>query len=187
MVPPKSILMSDTPKVRTIVVVPYDPNWPPQFEAAAAALRPVFGDNLIELHHIGSTSVPGLAAKPTLDLLGVVNSLALVTETRSAFESLGFQARGAYGIEGREFFVKGAPNPTHHLHVYEVGHVEILKHLAFRDYLRAHPEAAVEYAALKSRLAALYKLDPVSYQDGKSDWIRRVVQQALEWAGYEVL
>lgn len=179
--------MSDPAKIRTIIVAPYDPDWPLQFEAAATALRPAFGDNLIALHHVGSTSVPGLAAKPTLDLLGVVKSLALVTETRSAFESLGFQARGAYGIEGREFFVKGAPNPTHHLHVYEEGHVEILKHLVFRDYLRAHSEAAAEYAALKSKLAALYKLDPVSYQDGKSDWIRRVVLQALEWAGYGVL
>lgn len=181
MVPQRSILMSDPAKVRTIVVVPYDPNWPLQFEAAAAALRPVFGDNLIALHHIGSTSVPGLAAKPTLDLLGVVKSLALVTEKRSVFESLGYQARGAYGIEGREFFVKGAPNPTHHLHVYEEGNVEILRHLAFRDYLRAHPDVAAEYAALKSKLAALYTLDPVSYQDGKNDWIRRVERQALDW------
>lgn len=174
--------MSDALKVRTIIVVPYDPNWPLQFEAAAAGLRPVFGDNLITLHHIGSTSVPGLAAKPTLDLLGVVKSLALVTTMRSDFESLGYQARGAYGIEGREFFVKGTPNPTHHLHVYEEGCVEILRHLAFRDYLRAHPDVAAEYAALKSKLAALYKLDSVSYQDGKSDWVRRVERQALEWA-----
>jgi len=179
--------MSDSAKVRTVVVVPYDPNWPLQFEAAAAMLRPVFGDNLIALHHIGSTSVPGLAAKPTLDLLGVVRSLALVTETRSSFESLGYQARGAYGIEGREFFAKGVPNPTHHLHVYEEGNVEILRHLAFRDYLKAHSEVASEYAALKLKLAALYKLDPVSYQDGKSDWIRREVRQALDWAALGAL
>lgn len=184
MVTQRNILMSESAKLRTIIVVPYDPNWPLQFEAAAAGLRPVFGDNLIALHHIGSTSVPGLAAKPTLDLLGVVKSLALVSEMRSSFESLGYQARGAYGIEGREFFVKGAPNPTHHLHIFEEGHVEILKHLAFRDYLRAHSEVAAEYAALKLKLATLYRLDSVSYQDGKSDWIRRVVQQALEWAGY---
>lgn len=168
-------------KIRTIVVVPYDPKWPLQFEAEAAALRLIFGDNLIKLHHIGSTSVPGLAAKPTLDLLGVVKSITLVSETRSSFEALDYKSRGAFGIEGREFFVKGSPNPTHHMHVFEEGSAEIMRHLAFRDYLRTHEEAAQEYAALKMKLAALYRLDPVSYQEGKSDWIKRVERQALEW------
>ena len=176
--------MTEAKKVRTIVVAPYDPDWPSQFEAEAAALRPFFGDNLIALHHIGSTSVPGLAAKPTLDLLGVVKSITLVSETRSSFEALEYKSRGAFGIEGREFFVKGSPNPTHHLHVFEVGSAEIQRHLAFRDYLRAHTEAALEYAALKMKLAALYRLDPVSYQDGKSDWIKRVERLALDWSAH---
>lgn len=174
--------MNNKTKSRTIVVVPYDPKWPLQFEAEAAALRPIFGDNLIKLHHIGSTSVPGLAAKPTLDLLGVVKSITLVSEMRSSFEALDYKAVGAFGIEGREFFVKGSPNPTHHMHVFEEGSAEIMRHLAFRDFLRTHEEAAQEYAALKMKLAALYRLDPASYQEGKSDWIKRVERQALEWA-----
>lgn len=114
----------------------------------------------------------------------MVKSLALVTETRSNFEALEYKSRGAFGIEGREFFVKGSPNPTHHLHVFEEGSAEILRHLAFRDYLRAHSKAAQEYAALKTKLAALYKLDPLRYQEGKSDWVKRVERQALEWAAH---
>lgn len=173
--------MSDLKTIRTIVVVPYDPAWPVLFEEEAFLLAPVLGSNLLTLHHIGSTSVPGLAAKPTLDLLGEVANLNLVAEAEKALETLGYEARGAFGIEGRAFFVKGAPDPTHHLHVFQSGHPEILRHLAFREYLTARPALAAQYAKLKSDLAKAHRHDITGYQAGKSAWIRRVEQEALEW------
>jgi GrpB-like predicted nucleotidyltransferase (UPF0157 family) len=173
--------MNDTSLKRTVTVMPYDPKWPKQFESERLRLIPVFGDELIALYHVGSTSVPGLAAKPTLDLMAEVRSIEAITHTRSAFESLGYIARGAFGIEGREFFVMGAPNPTHHLHVFETGDPNLDRHLAFRDYLRTHPEAAAHYANLKTELAKTFRHDPAGYQEGKSQWIHETEALALSW------
>lgn len=125
--------------------------------------------------------MPGLAAKPTLDLLAKVHCLDLVTEAEKALEALGYVARGAFGIKGRAFFVKGAPDPTHHLHVFPSGHPEIPRHLAIREYLKARPALAAQYAKLKSELANAHRHDIAGYQAGKSAWIRRVEQEALAW------
>ena len=173
--------MSDQKGIRTIVVVPYDPTWPKLFEKEASILTPVFGSNLLALHHIGSTSVPGLAAKPTLDLMAEIADLNLAPEAVKALEALGYEARGAFGIEGRAFFVKGAPDPTHHLHVFQSGHPEILRHLAFREYLTVRPTLAAQYTKLKSDLAKAHRHNIAGYQSGKSAWICRVEQEALEW------
>ena len=90
--------------VRKVVVLPYDPAWPQMVHAEAARLRPALGDNLISLHHMGSTAVPRLAAKPTVDILAVVRSHRRLDEGRAAIEALGYQAKGENGVPGRRYF-----------------------------------------------------------------------------------
>lgn len=167
---------------RVIEVLPYDPAWPDLYKAESEKLAPIFGANLIELHHIGSTSVPGLAAKPTIDILGIVNNLEEVDLLNSRLADLGYQARGENGIAGRRYFNK-KEGDVHlfHLHTFQEGHPAIEEHLAFRDYLRSHPAICAEYAALKRDLAEAHKLEPVRYTDGKADFIQKTIEAAKVW------
>jgi GrpB-like predicted nucleotidyltransferase (UPF0157 family) len=156
---------------RIIEVVPYDPVWSKDYLIEAIKLKTALGDNFVDIHHIGSTAVPGLAAKPVLDILPVVkNILGIQTEK---LEDLGYTARGEMGMPFRRFFNKGEPQRTHHLHVWEQDSPEIQKHLLFRDYLRAHPEVAKEYAAMKIELAHKFNRDRANYIASKDDFIKR--------------
>ena len=136
-----------------IEVVPYDARWPNQFEENASQIQPIFSDNFVAIHHIGSTSVPGLAAKPTIDILLEVKDIELVDKCNDPMGMLGYEAWGEYNIPGRRFFVKSEDNRTHHVHTFQVGSSEIARHLFFRDYLKSHPDEAKEYANLKIKLA----------------------------------
>ena len=140
--------------MRNIVVVEYAPVWPEQFAVESRHLSDALTSTLIGIHHIGSTSVPGLAAKPTIDILAVVRSLDELDACNNAMIDLGYEPKGEFGIVRRRFFAKGSDAcRTHHVHAYEPGHLEIEAHLAFRNYLRVHPEQVLQYAALKARLA----------------------------------
>jgi len=165
-----------------IVVVEYDPSWIENFNKEAALIRQVFGDILVDIHHIGSTSVPGLKAKPVIDMLPVVTDLAKVDQLNDRMIEYGYEPMGELGISGRRYFRKGGYNRTHNIHVFQADNYrEILRHLAFRDYLRAHPEDAIAYGELKARLAALYPSDIESYMDGKDTFIKETEKKALEW------
>ncbi|MFC4076229.1 GrpB family protein [Salinithrix halophila] len=167
--------------MRKVEVVPHHPAWSERFEEEAQKLREVFGEELIRVYHIGSTSVPGLEAKPVIDLLPVVKEISRVDRFRPPMEALGYEAMGEYGIPGRRFFRKGGENRTHHVHVFEEGHSDIRRHLAFRDYLRTHPEEAARYGALKQRLAHRFPTDLKAYMDGKDGLIKEIEALALQW------
>jgi GrpB-like predicted nucleotidyltransferase (UPF0157 family) len=160
-----------------IEIVEYNPDWPKEFEAEAARLNPLFKDNLIAIYHMGSTSVPGLPAKPTIDFAVEVKDIHLVDTINKQMAELGYEAWGEYGITGRRFFVKGVDKRTHHVHAYQTGSPEIKGYLVYRDYLIAHPEYAKEYVALKTSLAKKFRNDRGAYAKGKRDFIDSMVQK----------
>ena len=129
----------------------------------------IFGANLVGIHHIGSTAVPDLLAKPIIDLMAEVRNLRACDDVTKAMTIFGYEAMGTNGIAGRRYFRKFDKDRrrTHHLHVFGQGSEHLERHLAFRDYLIAHPEEAKQYSALKQRLVAI--------DDG--DWDAYVVRQ----------
>jgi len=159
------------------------PEWADQFEDEALRISRVLGDNLTSIHHIGSTAVPGLVAKPIIDLMAEVASLETCDQAQPAMQLLGYEAMGAYGIPGRRYFRKfnADRRRTHHLHVFLNGSDHAIRHLAFRDYLIAHPETAGEYGNLKRRLSKIDGGDWDSYVSGKDRFVQRTEQLALDW------
>lgn len=167
---------------RTAEVVPYDPGWPRRFEATAAALRAALGVNVLAVHHIGSTAVPGLAAKPILDVLPVVADLGAVDRAEAAMAAAGFSARGENGLAGRRYFVRATGGRrTDHVHVYADGDAAIARHLAVRDFLRAHPDEAARYGALKTALASTDESSE-RYAAAKEPFVADLKRRALAWA-----
>ena len=167
---------------REICVVSYNPDWPEQFQAEANDIIEVLGENAISTHHIGSTAIPGIFAKPTIDILLVVKSHTFLDANQDAFRTLGYQPMGENGIPGRRYFRKLAGEQhLFHVHAFEVGHPDIARHLDFRDYLRSHPEEARAYAAMKVGLAARHRYDAVRYSEGKADFIQEIDRRAAAW------
>lgn len=134
--------------MKIIEVVLYDPNWPIIFAAESKTIQEALGENCLEIHHIGSTAVPGLVAKPKIDIIAVVNHLS---EVGKQLSSIGIQYQGEYNIPLRYFFSKRSKVNVN-LHVYEEDHPEIELNLLFRDYLCSHAAARDEYALLKRQL-----------------------------------
>jgi GrpB-like predicted nucleotidyltransferase (UPF0157 family) len=164
-----------------IEVRDYDPKWPVLFAEESARLRGVFGPTL-PIEHIGSTSVPGLAAKPIIDLLVGVQSL---TEAKSTclepLRALRYTYIPEYEswLPGELFFRKGLPGPwTHHVHVMEPSHPRWQDLLLFRDYLRAHPETASAYGSLKKSLALAFGDDIAGFRNAKSAFVKTVTDKA---------
>lgn len=169
-----------------IVVTEYNPAWPEMFRTESAAVREVLGGNCVAIHHIGSTAVPGLAAKPIIDLMPVVRSLEEVDAAAPAFEALGYEYLGEFGIPGRRYLRKGGDERTHQIHIFSEGsRRDIERHLAVRDYLRAHPAARDAYGALKAELARKYPYDIDGYCDGKESFVRQMEAEALKWRAAE--
>ena len=137
---------SDT--TRKIEVVEYDLSWPELFEVEAKQIKEALGSNCIEIHHIGSTSIPGLSAKPIIDMLPVVRNIKEVDKAIQAMESLGYEAKGEYGIAFRRYFQKGKNIRTHHVHVYQEADPEIIRYLKFRNWMRSHASDAENMASL---------------------------------------
>ncbi|MBN1826563.1 MAG: GrpB family protein [Candidatus Eisenbacteria bacterium] len=168
--------------LRTIRVVPYDPSWQAAFAAERELLAPLFADLDPVIHHIGSTAVPGLAAKPIIDVLIEVREIAAVDRLDSAMRAAGYTPMGEYGIPGRRFFLHG-PGPdeerTAHVHVFAKGSPDAERHLAFRDYLIARPDEAKAYGALKRELARRHPHDIEAYMAGKEALIRELQRRAL--------
>lgn len=168
--------------MRNIVVVPHDPNWAQAFAAEAARLQPVFGENLVAIHHIGSTSIPGIFAKPVIDILPLVRDIHAVDALNPLMEALGYQPKGEYGIPGRRFFLKEiAEVRSHHVHVFQEGDSEVTRHIHFAAYLRAHPAEAQEYSQLKITLAQQFPHDIESYCAGKDAFIHALDEKARRW------
>jgi GrpB-like predicted nucleotidyltransferase (UPF0157 family) len=161
----------------TVIVVPYDEAWPSLYLEERTRIERALGSLAEGIEHVGSTAVPGLAAKPILDIMVGVRSLRDADRCIQPLEWLSYEYRGDAGVPDRLFFGKGAPR-THHLHVAEVGGEFWVNHLAFRDYLRTHPQTAREYARLKYELADRFCADRAAYTEAKRGFILEVVRRA---------
>ncbi|MBL0939315.1 MAG: GrpB family protein [Gemmatimonadaceae bacterium] len=161
--------------VKSIVVVPYDSAWPALFEQLRQHLWPAVHDVAISIEHVGSTSVPGLAAKPVLDIDIVIAPATPVSLVADRLSTLGYQHRGNLGIEGREAFRAPEGSPTHHLYVCLSDSEALANHLAIRDHLRAHPDTAARYGALKQQLAREFPHDIDAYVAGKTDLLLEIL------------
>lgn len=167
--------------MRKIVVVPHENHWSEKFQMEAERLKTAMPET-VKIHHIGSTSVPGLAAKPIIDMIMEVESIERVDRWNERFIELGYIVKGGNGISGRRFFIHGTEEKrSYHLHVFEKGNPEIVRHLAFRDYMMAHCEEAEAYATLKKELAEKYTYDGTLYTEGKNEFVRSVDEKAKEW------
>ncbi len=167
---------------RIIEVVEYDPNWTVIFEAEKKLLMDTLGALVEKINHIGSTSVPGLAAKPVIDIILEVTSLYALDELNSKMESIGYFPKGEFGIPGRRYFQKGGNNRTHQIHAFKTGDPTIDRHYAFRDYLKSNPGIAKEYAILKKAVAKSCENDIERYCDGKDAFIKEHELKALRIA-----
>jgi GrpB-like predicted nucleotidyltransferase (UPF0157 family) len=171
--------------VDEIVVVSYDPAWPDRFRLEAELLQHLLPAHVcLRIEHFGSTAVPGLEAKPIIDiLLGVGSIAAAVSDAVPLLESVGYSFWRDNPDKLRLFLVKGlppsSPQRTHHLHVVELGS-ELWDRLLFRDYLRAHPEEAGRYAAVKRDLAVRNTVDREAYTAGKGTYISGVMEKAMK-------
>lgn len=162
-----------------VFVVPYDARWPSRFAAERAALQPLLAPWLAgAIEHIGSTAIPGLPAKPILDLMAPVASLA---QSRAALPRLAALEYHYFPYRAEVMHWLCKPSDayrTHHLHLVPVASALWRERLAFRDYLRAHAAVAAEYAALKQRLAERHRFDREAYTDGKAAFVARVLELA---------
>ncbi|MBA2176065.1 GrpB family protein [Halobacillus locisalis] len=167
--------------MRKVEVYAYDENWPLKFTEEASKLRELFRSELIDIHHIGSTSVPELKAKPIIDIMPVVKDISIVDTYNDAMKGIGYEPKGENGIPGRRYFEKGGNARSHHVHIYQGGSDDITRHLVFRDYLIAHPTERDDYGELKERLARQFPYDIESYINAKNHLVDEIQQKALEW------
>lgn len=172
------------PAPMSVVLLPHDPAWAVRAATEAERWRAAFGPALIAVHHIGSTSIPGIEAKPIIDLVPVVDDLASFDRLAAGIEAHGYQAWGEYGIPGRRFCTWANPRDGRrevHAHVFAVGSPHIARHLAFRDFMRAHPDEARAYEALKQRCRDASPEDSRAYSEAKSSWIVAAEGRAMAW------
>ena len=173
---------------RVIEVVDYDPLWIVAFDKEAAILNAIFGERVVGVHHIGSTSVPGLDAKPIIDILVVLDNTDDINSFDRAMQDVGYRVRGECldapipGTPGRFYFTKETNGVrSHHVHACATGHEDIFDKLAFRDYLRAHSSKAAAYGELKRRIAAQYRFDNIGYMQAKDGFVKSTLLEARRW------
>lgn len=173
------------PAPSDVLLVPPSPSWPEMARREGERFGSLLGDNLVAMHHVGSTSIPEIWAKPTIDLAPEVRSVEDLDALRPALEAAGYQYWGEYGLPGRRFCPRLDPvkGRVANIHCYASGSPGLHRHLAFRDYLRAHPQVAAEYEREKLRARDLFPYDVWAYNDEKDRWIRRTEAAALQWAG----
>lgn len=176
--------------MRILTVEEYNPEWANKYEREAGQIRLIFSQKLSEIHHIGSTAVRGMSAKPTIDILGVLESLEYADIFTPELEALGYKAYGEYGVSGRRFFVKvhfiNSEDWVNafHLHFFQKGDSKnIRRHIAVREYLSSHPEKAQDYSTVKTGLARRYPRDQEKYVSGKEEYVSILEKEALEWFG----
>ena len=161
----------------------YNPKWKAVYEREANRILGAVVSTGARLYHVGSTSVPGIHAKPILDVLMAVSSLENLDAVKGKIEQLGYQARGEYGLEGRRYFVLKKEGKTYvHLHCWQEERVEILRHIIFRSYLQHNPEMAKKYDAVKLEVLRQTGLSRSAYQDSKAPIIDEIMAKAQQWA-----
>ena len=163
-----------------ITVVNYDPEWPSKYVQERDYITEILKDNCISVYHIGSTSVPGLAAKPIIDIMVGVRSLERVDTVAEKFSDIGYEYLGEFGIAGRRYLRKGGDERTHQIHIFQADDWNnIGRHLAFRDYMRTHEKERNQYAKIKKDLAQKFPYDIEGYCDGKENFVREMENCAL--------
>ncbi len=158
-------------------LVEYDARWPALFAAEEQRIRDKCGTLPLRLEHVGGTSIPGMCAKPVLDIVAGRPQGSQVQDYLSALARAGYEHRGEQGVPGREFFRRGQPR-AYHVHLVEGGSPVWRDYLAFRDYLRAHAEAARQFADLKRALAARFPRDREAYINAKSARVQEILEIA---------
>jgi len=158
----------------------YTPDWPLRFEEGAALLREIYGDLILRFEHFGSTSVPGMKAKPVIDMMVIVRDITAVDEYNPRMIAAGYDAAGEWGIPGRRLLRKGGEDRSHHIHFYEDGNPQIARHLVVRDYLRAHADEAEAYSAIKEELASVHA-ETSGYSPAKKAYVSDLEKRALAW------
>jgi len=164
-----------------VEVVDYDPKWPEIYETERLLLLSNLQGVIDRIHHIGSTSVDNLAAKPIIDIILEVRSLDALDNATAQMEAIGYEAKGEYGISGRRYFRKGKRRRTHQVHAFLLNHDHVTRHIAFRNYLREHPNVMKEYASLKMALARTCNNDIDVYCDGKEEFVKYHEAKAIKW------
>ena len=166
-----------------VVVVPHDPAWSAKFSSEAIRLSRALGATAIAIHHIGSTSIAGIYAKPVVDILVEVRSMDDADASRDVIAHLGYEVMGEFGIPGRRYYRKNTPHGVRefHVHAFATGSAHIDRHIALRDFMRAHSHFAAAYSELKRHLAHVHPNSIDDYMDGKDAFIKNMERRALQW------
>ncbi|WP_309119320.1 GrpB family protein [Paenibacillus sp.] len=158
----------------------FSEDWIRLFHEEANFLKSVFNDEIVRFEHFGSTSVPGMKAKPVIDMMCIVKNINNIDQYNEIMHSLHYDVAGEWGIQGRRLFRKGGENRTHHIHFYETNNPQIERHLVFRDYLRAHPEEVARYSNFKEELARSFE-NTIEYSPAKKTFVMEMEKLALAW------
>ncbi|MCJ0913576.1 GrpB family protein [Mammaliicoccus sciuri] len=163
----------------------YNPYWVNLFANESNNIKRILGDELHSIHHIGSTSIPHISAKPIIDIMPIVNNIDNVDKYNLAFEEFDYDMHGEYGIVNRRYFTKldkQTNKKLYHVHLYDrKDDKNIIRHLAFRDFLIEFPEVAKEYEDLKMTLINKYCGDKEKYVNGKNEFVKMTEKLAINW------
>ena len=164
-----------------VKLVDYDKKWQEDYKDEEKLLKKVLKDQIIEIHHIGSTSIPGLQAKPVIDILIVIKDLNEIDKIENKLKEYNYENRGQQGVEDRYFFAKGPEDArTHYIHFTEPNSATYYNQVYFKRYLIEHPEYITKYCELKKELACKYADERPKYTKGKNDFITDVIKKAHE-------
>ncbi len=169
--------------VNPVIVVNYDPNWPELFRSLRKRIADALGGLAEAVEHVGSTAVPGLAAKPIIDIDALLAREAPLPRAIERLASLGYVYQGDLGIPERAAFLPPSNQHPHHLYVCPPYSAEFRKHIAFRDYLRSHPKDAEAYADLKKALAERFRENRADYVAAKSEFVTGLTHRAIATQG----
>lgn len=160
-----------------VKLLPHNPQWAQLFQQEKQRLQTAIAPHVLDIQHVGSTSIPGIPAKPIIDIAIAVTNFEQAAVCIQPVEQLGYTYKGEHGIPRRHYFSKGEPR-THHIHMNQIDSHAWQHHIRFRDYLRQHPQIAQEYAALKIQLAHQFPTDRNGYLNGKAPFIERILHLA---------
>ncbi|MBY0121637.1 GrpB family protein [Bacillus sp. S/N-304-OC-R1] len=158
----------------------YTENWRWMFEQEVQFLKSIFGEVIISFEHFGSTSIPGMKAKPVIDMMCIVNDIEQIDTYNEQMKSFEYDVAGEWGIKGRRLFRKGGEHRTHHIHFYQFDNPQIIRHLVFRDYLLVHQDEARRYSEFKQVLANKYP-STRDYSPAKKSFVSEMENKALAW------
>ncbi|UKS27301.1 GrpB family protein [Paenibacillus sp. HWE-109] len=169
--------------MRKTQIEPWNESWNGIYYAESSIISSLLEKEVIEIHHIGSTSVKQIGfAKPIIDILVVVKNVINIDKYNEQMEIIGYTPRGENGIANRRYFIKGGEQRTHHVHCHQTGDERINAHLFFKRYMIEHPNEARAYGELKRRLAVQFPDNTHLYQDGKEEFVNDLVRKSKEWA-----